>query len=106
MRWIRILTLTAAATTLAGGCDSKPEPTQPKFDLTAQCNRLGEMARTGGMIPPDLAPQKVENCQAKMAELEKASPSAFKTQSNCLMAAKDYPDAQSCVEQAMMVLEK
>jgi len=62
------------------------------------------MAKT--FIPPGVAPQKVENCETQMAALEKASPSAFKTQSSCLMAAKDYPDAQSCVEQAMMILQK
>jgi len=96
MKKLHFLPLMAIAA-LFGGCDAKPKPkpAQASFDLSAQCERLGKMAETSGILSPELAPENAENCRSQMTALNQASPSAFKTQSNCLMAAKDYPDAQS-----------
>ncbi len=95
----------------AAGCGqtTPAEQKPPAFDANRECERIREFAdfeAKTGSLPPGLGEGKPENCKQVMAEIEAKSPSTFKAQSQCLTKAKDYVTAQSCVEQAMMVLAK
>lgn len=105
----RFLTGVIFSCAIAGCGQQQAKPEAKALDLNAACDRITEFAEAeakAGTLPPGLAAGKTDNCKQVMKQIKDKSASSFKTQSQCLAKAKDYVTAQSCVEQAMMVLNK